>query len=308
MEANALKNNTAEVGRTEQVKARSLWADAVRRFKKNKMAVISLIFLLVLAGIGVTTLVIDWATDSSIYDEKVIDQNLMQRFEAPSKEHVLGLDEFGRDILLRILWGTRYSLFMSIAAVLAAGIFGVMIGAVAGYYGGRVDNVIMRLMDIVLSLPYMLLAIAIVAALGPGLVNVLISIAIGYIPEFARITRASVMTIREREFIEAAKAVGASDMTIIFRQILPNAMAPLIVEATMAVAGAILSIAGLSFLGLGIQPPLPEWGAMLTNARGYIRDAWHITVFPGLAILITILALNIIGDGLRDALDPKLKN
>lgn len=308
MEADALKNNTAENGRTGEIKARSLWADAVRRFKKNKMAVISLIFLLVLAGIGVTTLVIDWATDSSIYDEKVIEQNLMQRFETPSGEHILGLDEFGRDILLRILWGTRYSLFMSIAAVLAAGIFGVMIGAVAGYYGGRVDNVIMRLMDIILSLPYMLLAIAIVAALGPGLVNVLISIAIGYIPEFARITRASVMTIREREFIEAAKAVGASDMTIIFRQILPNAMAPLIVEATMAVAGAILSIAGLSFLGLGIQPPLPEWGAMLTNARGYIRDAWHITVFPGLAILITILALNIIGDGLRDALDPKLKN
>lgn len=308
MEADALKNNTAENSHTGEIKARSLWADAVRRFKKNKMAVISLIFLLVLAGIGVTTLVIDWATDSSIYDEKVIEQNLMQRFETPSGEHILGLDEFGRDILLRILWGTRYSLFMSIAAVLAAGIFGVMIGAVAGYYGGRVDNVIMRLMDIILSLPYMLLAIAIVAALGPGLVNVLISIAIGYIPEFARITRASVMTIREREFIEAAKAVGASDMTIIFRQILPNAMAPLIVEATMAVAGAILSIAGLSFLGPGIQPPLPEWGAMLTNARGYIRDAWHITVFPGLAILITILALNIIGDGLRDALDPKLKN
>lgn len=309
MEANALKNSTgSDVMPAEEIKARSLWADAVRRFKKNKMAVISLIFLLVLAGIGVTTLVIDWATDGSIYEEKVIDQNLMQRFEPPSKEHILGLDEFGRDILLRILWGTRYSLFMSIAAVVGAGIFGVMIGAVAGYYGGRVDNVIMRLMDIILSLPYMLLAIAIVAALGPGLVNVLISIAIGYVPEFARITRASVMTIREREFIEAAKAVGASDMTVIFRQILPNAMAPLIVEVTMAIAGAILSIAGLSFLGLGIQPPLPEWGAMLTNARGYIRDAWHITVFPGLAILITILALNIIGDGLRDALDPKLKN
>lgn len=309
MEANALKNSTgSDVMPAEEIKARSLWADAVRRFKKNKMAVISLIFLLVLAWIGVTTLVIDWATDGSIYEEKVIDQNLMQRFEPPSKEHILGLDEFGRDILLRILWGTRYSLFMSIAAVVGAGIFGVMIGAVAGYYGGKVDNVIMRLMDIILSLPYMLLAIAIVAALGPGLVNVLISIAIGYVPEFARITRASVMTIREREFIEAAKAVGASDMTVIFRQILPNAMAPLIVEVTMAIAGAILSIAGLSFLGLGIQPPLPEWGAMLTNARGYIRDAWHITVFPGLAILITILALNIIGDGLRDALDPKLKN
>lgn len=299
---NVLQNNSGTV------KARTLWADAWRRFKKNKMAVISLIFLLCLALIGIITLVIDWVTNDSIYDTLIISQNLTQRFEPPSSSHILGLDEFGRDILLRILWGTRYSLFMSIAAVLAAGIVGIVIGAVAGYYGGRVDNVIMRLMDVVLSLPYMLLAIAIVAALGPGLVNVLISIAIGYVPEFARITRASVMTIREREFIEAAKAVGASDRKIIFQQILPNAMAPLIVEVTMAIAGAILSIAGLSFLGLGIQPPLPEWGAMLTNARGYIRDAWHITVFPGLVILVTILALNIIGDGLRDALDPKLKN
>lgn len=299
---NALQNNNGAV------KARSLWADAWRRFKKNKMAVISLIFLLLLALVGIATLVIDWVTNDAIYDSLVISQNLTQRFEPPSGSHILGLDEFERDILLRILWGTRYSLFMSIAAVIGAGIVGTVIGAVAGYYGGRVDNVIMRLMDIVLSLPYMLLAIAIVAALGPGLVNVLISIAIGYVPEFARITRASVMTIREREFVEAAKAVGASDKAVIFQQILPNAMAPLIVEVTMAIAGAILSIAGLSFLGLGIQPPLPEWGAMLTNARGYIRDAWHITVFPGLIILITILALNIIGDGLRDALDPKLKN
>ena len=289
-------------------KSRSLWADAWRRFKKNKMAIISLVFLLLLALTGVTTLIIDWVTDDKIYDSLVISQDLSQRFVPPSSEHVLGLDEFGRDILLRILWGTRYSLFMSVAAVLAAGILGTVIGAVAAYYGGKVDNVIMRFMDVVLSLPYMLLAIAIVAALGPGLVNVLISIAIGYVPEFARVTRASVMTIREREFVEAAKAVGATDRNIIFSQILPNAMAPLIVEVTMAIAGAILSIAGLSFLGLGIQPPLPEWGAMLTNARGYIRDAWHITVFPGLVILITILALNIIGDGLRDALDPKLKN
>ncbi len=290
------------------VKSRTLWADAWRRFKKNKMAVISLIFLGLLALIGIGTLVIDWVTDNRIYDTLVINQDLTRRFVEPSAEHPLGLDEFGRDILLRILWGTRYSLFMSIAAVLGAGIVGTVLGAIAGYYGGRVDNIVMRIMDIVLSLPYMLLAIAIVAALGPGLVNVLISIAIGYVPEFARIVRATVMTIREREFIEAARAVGASDKAIIFGQILPNSMAPLIVEFTMAIAGAILSIAGLSFLGLGIQPPLPEWGAMLTNARGYIRDAWHITVFPGLIILITILALNIIGDGLRDALDPKLKN
>ena len=170
------------------------------------MAIISLVFLLLLALTGVSTLIIDWVTDDKIYDSLVISQDLSQRFVPPSSEHVLGLDEFGRDILLRILWGTRYSLLMSVAAVLAAGILGTVIGAVAGYYGGKVDNVIMRFMDVVLSLPYMLLAIAIVAALGPGLVNVLISIAIGYVPEFARITRASVMTIREREFVEAAKA------------------------------------------------------------------------------------------------------
>lgn len=272
------------------------------------MAVVSLIFLLLLTLVGISTLIIDAVTDERIYNTLVINQDLTQRFVPPNSEHILGLDEFGRDILLRIIWGTRYSLFMSVAAIMAAGFIGTMIGAAAGYYGGKVDNVIMRCMDIILSLPYMLLAIAIVAALGPGLVNVLISIAIGYVPEFARITRASVMTIREREFIEAARAVGASDKKIIFSQMLPNITAPLIVEVTMAIAGAILSIAGLSFLGLGIQPPLPEWGAMLTNARGYIRDAWHITVFPGLIILITILALNIIGDGLRDALDPKLKD
>ncbi len=301
MEEKSLQSNAA-------VKSRSLFADAWRRFKKNKMAVVSLIFLLLLTLVGISTLIIDAVTNERIYNTLVINQDLTQRFVPPNSEHILGLDEFGRDILLRIIWGTRYSLFMSVAAIMAAGFIGTMIGAAAGYYGGKVDNVIMRCMDIILSLPYMLLAIAIVAALGPGLVNVLISIAIGYVPEFARITRASVMTIREREFIEAARAVGASDKKIIFSQMLPNITAPLIVEVTMAIAGAILSIAGLSFLGLGIQPPLPEWGAMLTNARGYIRDAWHITVFPGLIILITILALNIIGDGLRDALDPKLKD
>ena len=174
------------------------------------MAVVSLIFLLLLTLVGISTLIIDAVTDERIYNTLVINQDLTQRFVPPNSEHILGLDEFGRDILLRIIWGTRYSLFMSVAAIMAAGFIGTMIGAAAGYYGGKVDNVIMRCMDIILSLPYMLLAIAIVAALGPGLVNVLISIAIGYVPEFARITRASVMTIREREFIEAARAVGAN--------------------------------------------------------------------------------------------------
>jgi peptide/nickel transport system permease protein len=291
-----------------QQSGRSLWQDAWRRFKKNRMAMISLCFIGLLALVAFSTIIIDIVTKESILDAKVISQNLVNRLQPPSSEHIFGLDEFGRDIFLRIIWGTRYSLFMSTISISAAIIIGSVIGAISGYYGGVVDNILMRIMDIMLSLPYILLTIAIVAALGPGLVNVLISISISYIPEFARVVRGSVLSIREREFIEASRSVGASDMVIIFKQIVPNSLAPLIVQATLGVAGAILSIAALSFLGLGIQPPLPEWGAMLTNARTYIRDAWHITAFPGLMILLTILALNIVGDGLRDALDPKLKN
>lgn len=291
-----------------QQSERSLWQDAWRRFKKNRMAMISLCFIGLLALVAFSTIIIDIVTKESILDAKVISQNLVNRLQPPSSEHIFGLDEFGRDIFLRIIWGTRYSLFMSTISISAAIIIGSVIGAISGYYGGVVDNILMRIMDIMLSLPYILLTIAIVAALGPGLVNVLISISISYIPEFARVVRGSVLSIREREFIEASRSVGASDMVIIFKQIVPNSLAPLIVQATLGVAGAILSIAALSFLGLGIQPPLPEWGAMLTNARTYIRDAWHITAFPGLMILLTILALNIVGDGLRDALDPKLKN
>ena len=291
-----------------QQSGRSLWQDAWRRFKKNRMAMISLCFVGLLALVAFSTIIIDIVTKESILDAKVISQNLVNRLQPPSSEHIFGLDEFGRDIFLRIVWGTRYSLFMSTISISAAIIIGSVIGAISGYYGGVVDNILMRIMDIMLSLPYILLTIAIVAALGPGLVNVLISISISYIPEFARVVRGSVLSIREREFIEASRSVGASDMVIIFKQIVPNSLAPLIVQATLGVAGAILSIAALSFLGLGIQPPLPEWGAMLTNARTYIRDAWHITAFPGLMILLTILALNIVGDGLRDALDPKLKN
>ena len=180
--------------------------------------------------------------------------------------------------------------------------------SIAGYYGGKLDKVIMRIMDVFLAIPSMLLAIAIVAAFGTSLVNVLLAIGISYVPTFARTVRAPILTVKGQEYIEAAKAVGASDFRIIFKYILPNSMAPIIVQVTLGVAGAILSIAGLSFLGLGIQPPTPEWGAMLSGARSYIRSSWHITVIPGLAIMLTILALNVMGDGLRDALDPRLKN
>lgn len=289
------------------IEGRSLWKEAWLRFKKSKLAMVCLGFLLLLTVISISTLVIDIITQNAYFDKHVINQDLLSKLKPPSKEHILGLDEFGRDIFLRIIWGTRYSLFMGIFSILFSVSIGGTLGAISGFYGGIIDNVIMRFMDVLLAMPSILLAIAIVAALGPGLTNVLIAIGISYIPTFARVVRASVMSIRDQEFVEAARAVGASDFVIIFQQIIPNVLAPLIVQATLGVAGAILSIAGLSFLGLGIRPPLPEWGAMLSNARTYMRDAWHITVIPGTMILLTILSLNIVGDGLRDALDPKMK-
>ncbi len=289
-------------------KRRGLWAETWRRFRKNKLALVGMAFILLLLVIAITTIVIDLVTDKSFYNAHVIKQNLRMRLQGPSREHIFGLDEFGRDIFLRMLWAVRYSLFMGVFAIFFSVIVGGIFGSIAGYYGKVTDNVIMRFMDILLAIPSMLLATAIVAALGTSLVNVLIAISISYVPTFARTVRASVLTVKDQEYIEAAKAVGASDFRIIFKYIIPNSMAPLIVQATLGVAGAILSIAGLSFLGLGIQPPTPEWGSMLSSARSYIREGWHITVIPGLGIMLTILALNVMGDGLRDALDPRLKD
>lgn len=289
-------------------KQRSLWAETWRRFKKNKLALAGMFILLALVSIAIATMLIDLFTDNAVYNNHVIKQNLRLRLQGPSAQHIFGLDEFGRDIFLRMLWAVRYSLFMGTIAIALSTIVGGLLGSISGYYGKITDNVIMRIMDVLLAIPSMLLATAIVAALGTSLTNVLIAIAISYVPTFARTVRASVLTIKDQEFIEAARAMGASDSRIIFKYILPNSMAPLIVQATLGVAGAILSIAGLSFLGLGIQPPTPEWGSMLSSARSYIREGWHITVIPGLGIMITILALNVMGDGLRDALDPRLKN
>lgn len=258
--------------------------------------------------IAIATIVIDLVMHNAIYNDYVIKQNLRLRLKGPSPEHIFGLDEFGRDIFLRMIWGIRYSLFMGTIAIALSTIAGGILGAIAGYYGKATDNIIMRFMDVLLAIPSMLLATAIVAALGTSLTNLLLAIAISYVPTFARTVRASVLTIKDQEFIEAARALGAGDGRIIFKYIIPNSLAPLIVQATLGVAGAILSIAGLSFLGLGIQPPTPEWGSMLSSARSYIREGWHITVIPGLGIMLTILALNVMGDGLRDALDPHLKN
>lgn len=302
-----LDNLGAMAGKSN-LQQRSLWTEAWRRLRKNKLAMVGLGFIALLVVIAVVTIVIDAVDGKEFYDNYVIKQNLRMRLQGPMKGHIFGLDEFGRDIFLRCLWGVRYSLFMGTLAIIFSTAVGGVLGAVAGYYGKTIDNVIMRFMDILLAIPSMLLATAIVAALGTSLANVLIAIGISYVPTFARTIRASVLTVKDQEYIEAARALGASDFRIIFRYIIPNCLAPLIVQATLGVAGSILSIAGLSFLGLGIQPPTPEWGSMLSNARTYIREGWHITVIPGLCIMLTILALNVMGDGLRDALDPRLKN
>jgi peptide/nickel transport system permease protein len=234
-------------------------------------------------------------------------QNLMNAYESPSSTHWFGTDEFGRDILSRVIYGARISLFVGFIAVGIALFFGGTLGAIAGYYGGKLDNVIMRVMDVLLSIPSTVLAISIAAALGPGLFNLMVAVGISSTPAYARVMRGSVLSVRGNEFVEAARSVGSSDALILIRHIIPNCMAPVIVQSTLGVASAILSAAGLSFIGLGIQPPVPEWGAMLSGARGYIRDYSYMTLFPGLAIMVTIMALNFLGDGLRDALDPKLK-
>lgn len=274
--------------------------DVWKRLKRNKMAMFGLIIIIVLF---LTAVFADFIAPYSYED-----QDLLNMFQTPSKEHIFGTDEFGRDIFSRVVYGSRISLKVGFVAVSISLIIGGIIGALAGYYGGILESVLMRAMDILLAIPQILLAIAIVAALGPSIINLMIAVGISSIPGYARLVRASVLTIREQEFIEAAKASGSSDIRIIFKHILPNSMAPIIVQATIGVAIAILTAAGLSFIGLGIQPPTPEWGSMLSGGRSYIRDFPHMTLFPGIAIMITIFALNLLGDGLRDALDPKLKN
>lgn len=292
----------------EDVAGRGLWADAWYRFKKNKLAVVGLTFVVILVCVSIGTIILDLATDNKVYEALVVKQNLSQKLDGPGLKHFFGCDEFGRDILFRLLWGTRYSLFIGVVSILSALIAGGLLGAVAGYYGGITDNIIMRIMDVFLSIPSMVMAIAIVSALGTSTMNLLLSISIPQIPRLARIVRAQVMSVKGKEFVEASRAVGAGDMLIIMQYIIPNALAPIIVQASLSIGSAILSIAGLSFLGIGVQPPTPEWGSILSSARTYMRDAWHISVIPGLMIMLTVLSLNLAGDGLRDALDPKMKN
>jgi peptide/nickel transport system permease protein len=240
------------------------------------------------------------------YDPNEIDFSV--RFSGPTLAHPLGADDFGRDTLSRIMHGARVSLQVGIIAVSIAATAGTLLGLVAGYAGRVIDEVIMRAMDILFAFPAILLAIAILAALGKGITNAMIAIGIVYIPIFARIARGAVLSVRGEEFVESARAIGARDSRILFRHIFPNSLAPLIVEVTLSLAFAILAEAALSFFGLGTQPPDPSWGRMLSEGRAYFRQSAWMGIFPGLAIMLTVMGFNFLGDGLRDALDPRLKN
>lgn len=282
------------------MKGRGGFSEVWRRLKKNKVAYASLYILALLVIIALFA--------NLIAPYSYSEQNLTNILQKPCKEHLFGTDQYGRDILSRVLYGARISLSVGFIAVGVALIVGGTLGAIAGFYGGRVDNIIMRIMDIMLSIPSVLLALAIVAAFGTSIINLMIATGISTVPSYARLVRASILSIKDQEFIEAARAVGTSDFVIISRHILPNCMAPILVQATFGVATAILTVAGLSFVGLGLQPPIPEWGSMLSDARVYMRQCPYMMVSPAVAIAITVFCLNSLGDGLRDALDPKLRD
>ena len=287
---------------TQTYKKRSQVSAVWHRLKKNKLAMLGLFILCILIGLAVFA---DFIAD---YDTVVVGLDMSQRLLTPRLEHIFGTDQFGRDVFARIIHGGRLSLSLSIISMSVAVAIGACIGAVAGYYGGRVDDVLMRLMDILLAIPPMLMSISIVAALGQSMINLLIALAIAYIPVFARVIRSTILSIKGQEFVEAARACGTSNARIILRHIIPNAIGPIIVEATLTMGAAILVISSLSFMGLGIEPPAPEWGTMLYEGREVIRSSPYLVIFPGIAIALSVMSLNLLGDGLRDALDPRLKN
>lgn len=272
-----------------------------RRFKKNKAAMLGLYLLLIILFIAIFS-------NQIIPYELATKQVGKERLLSPSLQHPFGTDYLGRDFAARVIHGSRYSLLIGVSTSLISLVIGGLLGAFCGYYGGRFDNIIMRLMDVIMSVPPVLLSLAVVAALGANLKNLLIAITISCVPSTVRLVRSVVISIADQDYIEAAKSYNASDLRIILKYILPNAMGPIIVNTTMNIAVMILSAAGLSFIGMGVQPPAPEWGALLSESRQYMFKAPYLLYFPGVAILLSALSFNLVGDGLRDALDPKLRN
>lgn len=274
------------------------WRSAFRRLINNRSSLIGLIVLIFLILVAIFA--------DQIAPFTFREQNLDATFILPNETHLFGTDNFGRDIFSRVVYGTRISLMVGVISVSIALFVGGSLGAIAGYIGGYFDTIIMRFIDILISIPSILLAISISVTLGGGLRNVMIAVGIGSIPSYARVMRASVLSIKDLQYIEAARALGTKKYRILLKHIVPNTLAPIIVQSTLGVAGAILAAAALGFIGLGIEPPNPEWGAMLNAGRQFIRDYPHMSIYPGVAIMITILSLNLLGDGLRDALDPKM--
>lgn len=270
-----------------------------RRLLRNKSATAGLILFALLAAMAIFA---PWIMP---YPYEATD--LMNAYAGPSSQHLFGTDELGRDVLSRIIYGSRYSLSIGLLSVALGTAIGVFLGALAGYFGGWADNGIMRFLDMIQAIPGLLLAIAVSAALGPGFMNSVLALSIGVIPMSVRLLRGSILSIRTQEYLEAATSINCSTSRIITRHVLPNSFSPLLVSSTMGIGNTILAAAALSFIGLGVQPPTPEWGAMLSAGRNYIRDSPHIVIFPGIFIMLTVLALNMFGDALRDALDPKLK-
>lgn len=292
---------SANTKKRKKSKKNSQVKEIWRRLKKNRSAMVGLVVLIIFALAAIFA-------DFIVPYEKAIEQNGQIRLQPPSADHWFGTDHFGRDTFARIIHGSRISLSIGFISVFLSLIVGGLLGAAAGYYGGSIDNIIMRIMDVFMCIPAILLALAIVAALGTSMQNLLIAIIISNVPSFTRLIRSVILTVVENDFIEAARSYGAKDMRIILKYILPNAMGPIIVQATMGIAGMILSAAGLSYLGMGVQPPDPEWGAMLSEAKDFMRTAPYLLYFPGFSILISSLCFNLLGDGLRDALDPKLRD
>lgn len=288
-----------EKNRAAQVKSESYFASVWTEFRKNRAAVVG---MAILSAIILAAIFADMLAPCDPYL-----QVYAEALQPPSAAHLFGTDEFGRDIFSRVLYGARISLLVGVVSVAIACVFGSLLGASAGYFGGAYDAVVMRCMDVLLAIPSLLLNLSIVAALGKSVFNMMLAVGVSNVPRYCRIMRASVLQIKNTEYVDAARVSGASNMFIILRHIIPNCLAPIIVQATLSVGSAIIACAGLSFLGVGIPAPIPEWGAMLSNGKDFLRHNAYITIFPGLAIMLTVLSLNLMGDGLRDAFDPKLR-
>ncbi len=277
---------------------RNLYYQGVQQFISNPVSVVGLMVLIIILFSTI------FASQLTPYDP--LQRDTPARLSAPSWNHPMGTDALGRDILSRVLHGGRVSLKVGFFSIFASALVGIPLGLIAGYFGGMADNIIMRVMDVILAFPGLVLIIWLVAVLGSSITMLILAIAFFFVPTYTRLIRGTALSLREIEYVLAAKSVGASSIRILFQHILPNAIAPVIVLTTLSISGAIITGASLSFLGLGVRPPTPEWGAMLADGRGYLRNAWWIAFFPGMTITLVVLAANVVGDGLRDALDPKV--